>query len=193
VGDIVVADVTGADVDGLLEDAVSPADQLRQAAFKGLIAIGERDPTTLCARADRLVAMIDSPNAYHRAIGVSLLARAVAGDADGRLDGLFDRWFDRLDDPSLMVARFVAQNTGRVVAARPDLVSSAVRRLTAVSLAGHAPSRAVILADVIDALGECIDRAPDRAEIVRFVELQAASPSPKARAAARSFLKVHER
>ena len=83
---------------------------------------------------------------------------------------------------------------GRIARAKPHLRAEIVERLLAVERTHHQEGRKDLLkGDVIDALEQLGAGAPDRERVVRFVEQQLASSSPRTRKAAQAFLKRHTR
>ncbi len=193
-GRLMLAEDVG--VERLLEQAGDKDDAVRSAAFTRLLQIGEATPRELSARFERLVAMLDSPNGFHRSIGACLIARAAAGDPEP-FDAAFDRYFGLLDDPSIMVARYAVQNAGRIARARPDLRARVSERLLRVDETHHPAARRDLLkADAVASLAEVVDEIPgadeiERGRIAAFVRAQLSSSSPKTRAAAKAFLADH--
>jgi hypothetical protein len=178
-------------VAAVVDAAASTDDTVRFNAFRALVVIGDAKPAALLPHWDRFVAMLASPNAYHRSIGLHALARAAAADG-GRFDGLREQFLGLLDDDSVMVARYLVQHVPRLVAARPDLAAEVTNRLLAIDETHHPAGRRDLLkADIVEAFGAYLDGMPaDLAAACRgFAADQLGNRSPKARAAAKAFVK----
>jgi hypothetical protein len=67
-----------------------------------------------------------------------------------------------------------------------------VSKLLSIDVTHHQQGRKdLIKADIIQALNWFYDRVENRPQMLRFVEQQLASSSPKTRKAAKAFLKQH--
>jgi hypothetical protein len=164
----------------------------RYHSFQVLLRISQDEPSRLHGEWDYLVALLDSGNAYHRSISVNILANLTVtpvGQED-RFTRVFDRYFDLLHDPSVMVARYVAGNAGTVARSRPDLRPRVTGRLLDIDSSHHQPGRRdLIKADVIQSFGEYFQESEDKERIRAFVEDQLGCSSPKTRVEAKSFLR----
>jgi hypothetical protein len=179
-------------VAAVVDAAASTDDTVRFNAFRALVVIGDAKPAALLPHWDRFAAMLASPNAYHRSIGLHALARAAAADDGARFDGLRERFLGLLDDDSVMVARYLVQQVPRLVAARPDLAAEVTKRLLAIDETHHPAGRRDLLkADIVEAFGVYLDGMPAdlAAACCGFAADQLGNPSPKARAAAKAFVK----
>jgi hypothetical protein len=163
---------------------------LRYNCYKVLLKVAERDPALLCADWDSFVSMLASENSYHRMVGVTFIARLVPADTEQRFERIHEAYFAHLDDDSVIVARYVAQNAGRIARARPELAAWIVERLLGIVRTYHrAERRDLLAADVITSCAELLDLAPDKGRILAFVREQAQSKSPKTRQAAKELLR----
>jgi hypothetical protein len=164
----------------------------RYHCFQVLLQISQDEPSHLHDEWDYLVDLLDSDNAYHRSISVNILANLTAtpvGQED-RFKRVLGRYFDLLDDPSVMVARYVAGNAGTIARSRPDLRARVTRRLLDIDRSHHQPGRRdLIKADVIQSFGEYFQESDDKERIRAFVEDQLSCSSPKTRVEAKSFLR----
>ncbi len=89
----------------LLAGLVAKEDAYRYNCFRIAYQISQEQPQVLYREWDRFVGMLDSDNSYHRSIGVRLLANLAQVDVDGRLEAIFDRYCDLLDDDKIITAR----------------------------------------------------------------------------------------
>ncbi|MBU0492287.1 MAG: hypothetical protein KKA73_05635 [Chloroflexi bacterium] len=176
----------------MLAGLTAQDDVYRYNCVKVLLQVSEQRPEILYPEWDRFVAMLGSDNSYHRSIALRLIANLTVVDAAGRFEGLFDHYFDLLDDEKIITARYLAQHAGRIARAKPHLQAAITERLLAVDSTRHEQGRKDLLkADVIAAFDEFFAASGEQARILAFVEAQLACSSPKTRKAAKSFLSRH--
>lgn len=174
---------------GLLTGVVSRDDAYRYNCFKVLYRISEEHAQVLYLEWDYFVGLLDSDNAYHRSVGVQLLANLASADEEHRFEGLFDRYFDLLDDDKVMVARYLAQHVGRIVKAKSHLQTRIAAKLLDIDSTHHSQGRKDLLkGDAIQAFDEFFTDMDDKESILAYVEAQLTSSSPKTRKTARAFL-----
>ncbi len=162
----------------------------RYNCYKVLLQVAEHGPALLYPYWDSFVSMLASENSYHRMVGVTFIARLVPADTERRFERIYEAYFAHLDDDSVIVARYVAQNAGRIARAKPELVAETVERLLDIVRTYHnADRRDLLAADVIASCAELLDVAPDKGRILAFVRGQAQSKSPKTRQTVKGFLK----
>jgi hypothetical protein len=176
----------------LLDGVVSKDDTYRYNCFRALLQISENEPLALYPEWDYFVPLLASPNAYHRSVALQLLARLAQVDSEKRFEAILDQYLAMLDDEKVMVARYLAQNAGRIVKAKPSLQEQITARLLDVDRTHHAQSRKdLVKADIIQAFRAFFAESREKEKILAFVEQQLESSSPKARQAAKAFLKEH--
>jgi hypothetical protein len=179
-------------LDELLRGILSKQDTYRYNCFQVLLQISEQEPAILYPRWDYLVEQLDSDNSYHRSIGLRLIANLTGADAAGRFDGIFDRYFDLLDDEKIVTARYLVQSTGKIVRHKPHLRERIIARLLGVDNTHHTESRKDLLkGDVIQAFEEFFKDSADQDSILAFAKAQLACSSPKTRKAAKQFLEKY--
>jgi hypothetical protein len=176
----------------LLDGVVSKDDTYRYNCFRALLQISENEPLALYPEWDYFVPFLASPNAYHRSVAVQLLARLAQVDSEKRFEAILEPYLAMLDDEKVMVARYLAQNAGRIVKAKPSLQEQITAHLLDVDRTHHTQSRKdLVKADIIQAFHAFFAESRDKEKILAFVEQQLESSSPKARQAAKAFLKEH--
>jgi hypothetical protein len=184
--------------DELLEDLLAglaaKEDTLRFNCFQALLALAGQQPSRLYPAWDSLVGLLASDNSYHRSIAVQIIPHLLIEDDAHRFEAIFDRYFGLLDDESVIAARYLAQNAGRIAKSRPDLRRRITERLLDVDETHHAPARKDLLkGDIVQALAEFFEEVEDQGKILAFVRQQVDSGSPRTRKAAKAFLKKYAR
>jgi hypothetical protein len=176
----------------LLDGLLSKQDTLRYNCVRVLQEASTSSPASLYGCWDELVPLLDSPNAYHRASAVQLLANLAKADGGRKLVSIFDRYFQRLDDDRIVPARYLVRSVSTIVEACPRLIPRIAAKLLAVDGTRHSSGRKDLLkGDVVEAFDSFFDRVPDPASVLSFVEAQLNSGSPRTRKAASAFLDRH--
>lgn len=173
----------------LLEGIVSKKDTRRYNSFKVLLLISEEHPEVLSLKWDFFVDLLRSDNTYHKSSAINIIANLAGADRAGRFERIFDRYFDLLDDRSVVTARYVARNAGKIAKSKPHLQERISERLLDIDETHHDQGRKdLIKADVIESFGEFFAESPDQERILTFVEEQLECTSPKTRKEAKRFL-----
>jgi hypothetical protein len=173
----------------ILGGIVSKDDAYRYNCFKVLLQISENQPLVLYPEWNYFVELMGSSNSYHRSIALQIIANLTRVDDENRFDGIFDQYFDLLDDEKVVTARYLAQSAGRIVRAKPHLQARITERLLGIDGTHHAQVRKdLIKADIIQSFEEFFEDSRDKEEILTFVENQLGCSSPKTRKAAKAFL-----
>lgn len=176
----------------MIDGIISKENAFHYNCFKALRRISDDHPSALVAEWDYFVELLGSSNSFHRSMGLRIIANLTQVDDAGRFEGMFDQYFGLLDDKSVIPARYLAQDAGQIIRSKPHLRARIVDRLLAVDETHHTQSRKdLIKADVVQTLEEFFDALDNKAEILAFVEAQLASSSPKARNAAKAFLRKY--
>lgn len=183
-------EVMAALVDGL----VAKDHTYRENCFLTLLEVCQQQPETLYPHWEQFVSLLDSPNAFQRAIGVQLLAHLCKVDTQDQFGRLFERYFALLDDQKIMVSRYLVQNLWRIVAAKPGLQDSVLDQLLSIEQTHHPEGRKALLkADAIEVLAQVYPQQRHQTRVLALVESALTSSSPKARQAAKRFLEEQDR
>ena len=174
----------------LLDGLVSKEDVYRYNCFEVLLQISEEQPRVLYPEWDYFIALLNSSNAYHRSIGVQILANLTQVDAQRRFEEVFDRYFDILNDEKIIVTRALVLSAGTIARFQPSLQARIVERLLSIDETHH-KHKDLIKADAIQSFEAFFEDYPDQERILRFVEQQLECSSPKTRKIAKAFLKCN--
>jgi hypothetical protein len=173
----------------LIDGLVAKDNTYRENCFLTLVDVCKLAPEVLYPYWERFTCLLDSQNAFQRAIALQLLARLCVIDRGNKFERLFERYFDLLDDQKIMVSRYLVQNVWLIVVSKPDLKDDVLERLLSIDLTHHPESRKALLkADVIEVLQQVYPELSEQVRILEFVESALNSSSPKARQAAKRFL-----
>jgi hypothetical protein len=175
---------------GLLEAIVSKKDAVRYHSFKALLLLSEEHPEALLPEWGFFADLLSSDNAYHRSTGINIIGNLTGADEGNRFEELCDRYFGLLDDESVVVARYVARNAGRIARSKPHLQKRITQALLDIDETHRQQERKdLVKADAIQSFGEFFTESPDKERILAFVEEQLGCSGPTTRKAAKAFLK----
>jgi hypothetical protein len=186
--------VTGNDeaVKLVIDGLTLPVETYRYNCNRVIVKVAGIAPRDVYPYWDYVGELLESANTYHRCSAINILPHLIPADGGSKFDQIFDRFFSRLDDESVIPPCYVARNCPTIVSHRPDLVQRIVNRLLAIDATHHKPGRKdLIKADIIVALDLLYDRLENQPEVLRFVEAQLNCSSPKTRKAAKTFLEKH--
>jgi hypothetical protein len=176
----------------LLEGLTAKDESYRYNCARALHRVVEERPDLIYPYWDRLVSQLDSPNGFHRASALWAIAGLTVADQQGKFERILGHYLNLFDDQSVMVARYFTQSIAGVIRAKPALKDQIIARLLEVDSTHHAQGRKdLIKADLIAVFDELFDQLQEKERILEFVEAQLESNSPKARKAAKDFLKKH--
>ncbi len=105
-----------------------------------------------------------SDNAYHKLIGVKILANLTRADGAKRFEGLFERYCDLLND-SVIVAGHLAACSGTIAKAKPEMRFEITRRLLSIDKIAQ-KHKDLVKAYAIDTFKEYFEEAENKNEIV---------------------------
>ncbi|HUS70144.1 MAG TPA: hypothetical protein VM075_05115 [Anaerolineae bacterium] len=158
--------------------------------LRALLLVADERPELLYPHWHVFVKLLASENTYFKLRGVNLIAAIIGADTENRFEQIFDRYYDLLDDKSVITASYIAGNSGKIARAKPGLQSRITRRLLSIDETHHPPERRdLIKGFAVEAFGQYLEESDHKAEILEFVTAQLESESPKTRKLAKSFLK----
>ena len=174
----------------LLDSLWSKNETIRYNCHKVLFLLTQEQPQTLYSKWDYFEEFLESDNTYHKLSAVLLLANLTQIDKDNKFERLFDRYYDLLDDNSFITAAYVAGASGKIARATPRIRTRITNRLLNIDRTHHGQERKdLVKASIIGAFEEYFDQTRNKKRIFDFVQKQLSCKSPKARKAAKEFLK----
>ena len=174
----------------LLEGILSKKETIRYNSFKVLLRISEEHPELLCPKWDFFVGLLESDNTYHKYIAIYIIANLTRLDKENDFEKIFDKYYNLLDDKSIIPAGHVAGNSGKIARARPELQAKITDKLLSIDETHHEPERRELIKGyAIESFSEYFEEAKNKREITEFVKKQLNSKSPRTRKKAKEFLK----
>jgi hypothetical protein len=176
----------------LLEGLTAKDENYRYNCSRVLHRLVDQRPELVYPYWDQLAALLDSPNSFQRASALWAIAGLAVADQEGKFERILTRYLALFDDESVMVARYFTQSITRITQAKPALKEQIIAHLLQVDNTHHTQGRKdLIKADLIVVFDELFDQLQEKDRILGLVEAQLESSSPKARKAAKDFLKKH--
>jgi hypothetical protein len=173
----------------LLQGLTAKSHHYRENCYQTIVALCEQRPERLYPHWAKIVIFLDSINAFHRAIGVRLLAMLTRVDTEDRFVQLLDRYFALLDDEKIMVARWVVQSVPLILTAKPALKPDIIPKLLICATTHHAPGRlALLVSDVLTVLMDVYEVDYQFPQVISLAELAKVSGSPTARRSANALM-----
>lgn len=174
----------------ILEGIVSTNDSYRHNCFKVLAIVGEKYPKILYPEWKRFEVLLSSGNAFHRAIAVNMITILARVDKKERFEKMFRRYFNLLNDESLMVARYVAKNANDLARSKPGLLDKIVSQLLRLERDSHFDSkrRDLILSDALESFEDNFEENRSKKGMIKLARILKDSGSPRAKKVAGHFL-----
>ena len=172
----------------LMNGILSKDNTIRQNSFKVLQIIGEENPELLYPQWDQFSKMLKSKNNYHKYIAIYLLADLTAVDSQNKFEEIFDDYFMILGGDKTMTASHVALNSSKIVLNKPELQDKIIDILLNIDNIHQGRQKDLIKAYVIEALRKMYPDLKDKEKVMKFIEDQLDSSSPKTRDLAACFI-----
>lgn len=124
-------------------------------AYQALKVLEEMSAESNCLypHMDKFIAMASSGNSYVRTRGLALIAHNAKWDVDGKIDGIIDRYLERITDEKPICARQCIKLLPLLAEAKPTLAPKIVSALRDANVARYPDSmRPLVQKDIRDSL-----------------------------------------
>jgi hypothetical protein len=173
----------------LVDNLKSKNETVRYNSSKILFSLTQQKPELLYDKWDDLVKFLDSDNTYHKLSAVLLLGNLTKADKDDKFEKIFNKYYSLLDDKSFITAAYIAQASGTIALAKPNLQTKITNKLLKIDETHHPQERKDLAkASIIEAFAQYYKNARNKKAILAFVENQLKAQSPKTRKKAKGFL-----
>ena len=178
----------------ILDGLTSKEETLRYNCHKVVMHISETNSRLLYREWDFFLELLSSDNSYRKMSAVQLIANLTKVDTENRFEQIVDKYYGLLDDKSMIVAIYVASNSGGIVRSKPQLEREITNKLLDIDRTHHPEGRKpLIKAGAIEAFDKYFTEATDKERIIAFVKEQQDCDSPKTRKIAQDFLRKWDR
>lgn len=178
---------------GLVDGLKVKNENYRYNCSKVLHIISKNHGELLYPYWDALAEMLKSVNSLHKMCVIHLIADMIPVDKDNRFDSIFNTYFSLLDDKSVAVAYYIAEASGKIINARPELDAKITNLLLDIDKTHHPAGRKeLVKAGIIASFDTYFENYAGKSAILDFVSAQTNSESNKTKKAAKAFLKKWE-
>jgi hypothetical protein len=140
------------------------------------------------------VDLLSSDNTYHKISALNIIANLVKDDVENRFASVFDRYYELLDDKSMITATYIARYSAKIVNARPELEKAITGKLLDIDRTHHDPERIdLIKGYILESFNNYFETAENKQGILGFARQQLLSKSPKTKKIAKRFLEKWDR
>lgn len=161
----------------------------RENCSQALMFMAEAWPETLLPHWDHFIQLCQSKNGFSKYVAVYVIA-SLTGANPALFEKDFEKYFALLDDESVMVASHAAWNSARIARACPALAGRITQELLQIDSSHHDASHlALVKAYIVEALTDLYPTSTMQPQIMKFVQDQLNSQSPKTVKLAKAFLK----
>ena len=161
---------------------------IRENAFNALVLMCDEQSELVYPHWDYFVEMLNSKNAFHKSIGIYMLAPLTRADTEHRVDQVLDQLLDSINDKSVVVASNLARNIGKLLMNRPDLETKVFARIIPIDDSAQTQHVEIVKGHIVEGLLDYYPHAQDPSTIENFVRQQRNSGSPSTRKRAEQFL-----
>jgi hypothetical protein len=174
----------------LIKNLKTKEETVRFNSSKVLNLISVTNPEVLYPEWDYFLELLEGDNTYWKCSAIPLIAHLTRVDDKKKFEGIFDRYFDLMNDRSFIPAAYLARHAAAIVKAKPELRSKITDKLLRIDETHHDPQRRdLVKSDIIESLSEYFEEAENQKRIIEFVRRQLGCDSPKTRKTAAKFLK----
>jgi hypothetical protein len=140
-----------------------------------------------------IVTLISHPNSYHRDFGLNILANLTQIDHENRFAGVFDDYFEHLNDLKFMTAVKCVQSSQKIIQYKLALRYRIINLLLAIDRHCDYPEKqkALMKCDVLEILDAVYQEASQKTEIDSFIKAQVNSLSPKTKKKAKELIRKY--
>ena len=152
--------------------------------------LAEKIPEKIYPKFDYFFKLTKSENAFHRTIGINIIANLTKVDKKNKFEDIFDRYFSMIDDKSVMVTRNLVLSSNKIMENKPYLIQKITEKLLGIDTTHHDPIHsALIWGDIVEVLGNHYKKSKKKEKIIEFAKKQVNSASPSTVKRAKAFLK----
>ena len=173
----------------LIDNLTTKNETVRYNCSKTLNLLSKEHPEVLYSKWDFFVELLNSDHAYWKLSVIPLIANLTRIDTENKFERIFDEYYSLLDDKSMIPAAWVADYSGKIARAKPELQTRITDKLLSIDEMHHHPERRdLIKAGALESFDEYYEEAVDKKKILEFVKKQLECKSPKTRKIAKEFL-----
>lgn len=134
--------------------------------------------------------LLKHKNSYHRDFALTILANLTAVDKQDRFTGIFDDYFEHLNDKKFLTAMYCVQSSQKIIQHKSALRDRIIELLLDIDRRCDYPEKqkALLKCAVLEIIDEVYNSAQHKTNLEAFIKAQVNSPSPKTRKKAKELI-----
>lgn len=178
----------------LFEGIKSDQARVKYGSAKVLRFIAERNPVLLYPKWNFFVDLLDNENTFLKSDAINIIGNLTNLDLKNKFEQIFDKFYDLLNDESMITAANLICVSGTIAKAKPALQSKIVDKLLRIDETHHGPEcKNVLKGHVINTLSSDFEKFKDKEKIVTFIRKELKNSRPATKKKAEKFLKKWEK
>lgn len=164
--------------------------RIKYGCAKVLRFIAEKSPQVLYPKWNFFANMLNNTNTFLKCDGVYIIGHLAVVDSENKMDRVFDRLYDLLNDESMITAANLIGVSAIIAKAKPELEPKITNRLLNIDRTHHdAECKNVLKGHAILALDAYYKDSNDKKRILDFIRLELKNTRLGTRRKAVEFLK----
>lgn len=157
---------------------------------KALRTISEEKPELLYPKWNSIIIHLDKDNTFIKAIAIAIIANLTSVDSKNKFDEIFNKYYNLLNDKSMITATNIVGYSGKIAKAKPKLQTKVTNKLIRIDKTHHSQEcKNIIKGKAILSFGEYFEESKDKKKIISFVKGELKNRRPATRKKAERFLK----
>jgi hypothetical protein len=177
-------------IDNLLEFTSSEKATIKYKSLKVLTLLSEQNSKLLYSKWDFFVNLLDNENTFLRTIGATIIANLTIVDKDQKFENIFDKYYNLLEDKSMINAANIAQRSGIIAKAKPHLQDEITNKLLNIDKTHHSTEcKNIIKGKAILSFEEYFEEYKNKEKIIQFVQKELKNTRSATRKKAEKFIR----
>jgi len=166
--------------------------RIKFGSAKTLRTISEKNPEILYSKMDFFVNLLDNENNILKWNALDIIANLTTVDFQNKFNKLFKKFYNHLNEGSLITAAHVVDNSGKIALSKPELQNEITTKLLEVEKIPLPTKecRNILIGKTIKAFEVYYDRIKDKDKVISFVKLHSNNPRNTTKARAEKFLRT---
>jgi len=179
-------------IDDVIQGVSSEDPTTKFKSAKVLRILSEKRPDLLYAHWEHFAERLSHKNTFLRSDAALTIANLASIDKDKKFEKLFDRYYDQLNDESMIAAANLATGSEKIALAKPHLQTKIIGKLLKIDETRHSQEcKNIIKGDAIETFMSLYPSASqtDKKKILSFVKAELKNSRPGTRKKAERFIK----
>ena len=179
----------------LVEGMAQKKAEVKYGSAKALRILTDENPDLLYPYFDTFAGLLGHANKIFQWEAIYVLAGLAGVDEEGKINGILDAYFARIEGPNMVTAANIVSGAARIVAAQPDLAPHLVAEILRAERGRYesADCYEVVSGAVLKAFTKIYKWVDDPSLLVAFAKRHRVSSRPSTRKAAKALLAKYER